>query len=329
MIPSTGPLSLLDLQNEYGGSDTISLTEYYRNYYLYPTPVLDIAYNAGIPQKTTPNNPTISLSHFRGKEKVSYKVRTWSFADSGYWYVPSDYRETFMLTVWVVGGGGQGAGWPSGAEGGGGGEGARVSAYRYPLVAGSSHQVIIGAGGTGGARVETGAYGGDSSFGNAGSDLYIYARGGIGGIASGGAAAKQHSYRDTTSANDVTKNYWIGGGTTGRNGAVRHSLMGGGSGASNCNGQVDDRSGVTAGGASTYVPIIFSYGSEYLTENNTGASSVNYMYGRGGYGCGGGDKRIANQGSWPGGGGGGADYNATGGNGAKGGVFVTLKYWGV
>lgn len=325
MIPSANAISLLDLQNEYGGSDPIGIDEYYRSYYLYPTNVLDITYNSDIPQKTTPTNPQIALNNFYGKSKVRLKTVTWSFGTSGWWYVPSDLLQTFTFQCYVVGGGGQGAGWPSGAEGGGGGE----MAYLYTqnnLVPNTAYKVIIGAGGTGAPRVETGAAGGNSSFGES-TDYYIYARGGLGGIGSGGATSRNHAAR-SEELGSIDRRYFLGGATSGRGGAPKHSLWGGGGGASNCYSFTDTRNNVVAGGASTYAPIIFSYGSTDIYENNTGASSIDYTYARGGYGCGGGDHRISNRGYFPGGGGGGADYNATGGNGASGGVFITLKYYG-
>lgn len=63
-IPSTGPITLVDVQNEFGGSNPIGLNEYY-------------AGGANVPSGTTgnlgaiPSSGLISLDHFRGSSKVN------------------------------------------------------------------------------------------------------------------------------------------------------------------------------------------------------------------------------------------------------------------
>lgn len=65
-LQSSGAISLLDLQNEYGGSSPISLSEYYRGgsfvqsgFYLKGS---FVALNTGVP-----TSGTISLSNFYGQ----------------------------------------------------------------------------------------------------------------------------------------------------------------------------------------------------------------------------------------------------------------------
>jgi hypothetical protein len=61
VLQSTGVISLANIQTEFGGTNPINLSEYY----------LDnvSGYTQGI--TGIPNtNTTISLSHFRGKEKL-------------------------------------------------------------------------------------------------------------------------------------------------------------------------------------------------------------------------------------------------------------------
>ena len=63
-IPSTGSISLQTIENEYGGTGQISMSEYYRGN-SYEKPVS--GNNTGIPQ-----NGTIKFSQFRGTEKKRY-----------------------------------------------------------------------------------------------------------------------------------------------------------------------------------------------------------------------------------------------------------------
>lgn len=58
-IPSTGPFSLFDIQDEFGGTEPISINEYYRNS---PTGYVK-TYTA---TSTIPTSGTISFSQFRG-----------------------------------------------------------------------------------------------------------------------------------------------------------------------------------------------------------------------------------------------------------------------
>lgn len=317
-LPSAGnPISFSQLQSEYGGTNPISISEYYRTHPSNVTSIANITYNSSIPRKIDATNPQVSLSNYFGKSKVTYQVRTWSFSSSGTWTVPTNWKQTEWLNVYIVGGGGQGAGWPSGAEGGGGAEVALLTKYNADFTPGQQFTVNIGAGGTGPERVESGANGGNSSFGDS-TTLYTYARGGLGGIASGSASYRNNLGRAGT--NDATglRSYYEGGGTSGRFGGGQSTGYGAGGGAAHCSG---------SGGTSGFIPYMFSYGSTSPSENFTG-NVLNTSLGQGGSGCAGGDRRIGNQGTWPGGGGGGADGNATGGNGAGGGVFVTLRYWG-
>jgi hypothetical protein len=62
VLQSSGVISLSNIQTEFGGTNPINLSEYY------------IDNGSGYTQGITgiPNtNTTISLSHFRGKEKLS------------------------------------------------------------------------------------------------------------------------------------------------------------------------------------------------------------------------------------------------------------------
>ena len=60
-IPASGPLSLTDIQTEFGGSNPISLNEYYRG-------------GAYVPNSTTtvsiPTSGAISVSNFYGTSRA-------------------------------------------------------------------------------------------------------------------------------------------------------------------------------------------------------------------------------------------------------------------
>jgi hypothetical protein len=97
-LPSSGPLSLDDIQTEFGGSNPISLDEYY-------------AGGAYVPAGTSgtygavPSSGTISIQNFYGTSKVVYRLDTDIYIDFA--LSPTDARVTFSVnsdgTVLVTG----------------------------------------------------------------------------------------------------------------------------------------------------------------------------------------------------------------------------------
>lgn len=75
-LPSSGPLSLDDIQTEFGGTNPISLDEYY-------------AGGANVPAGTTgtfgavPSSGTISIQNFYGTSKVVYRLDSDTYSDFG------------------------------------------------------------------------------------------------------------------------------------------------------------------------------------------------------------------------------------------------------
>ena len=73
-LPTSGPLSLSDIQTEFGGSNPISLSEYY-------------AGGANVPAGTTgtngpvPSSGTISISNFYGTTKVVISISNQNIGD--------------------------------------------------------------------------------------------------------------------------------------------------------------------------------------------------------------------------------------------------------
>lgn len=140
---SPNPISFLDLQNEFGGTNPISLDEYYLGSSFVNSNVPDI-----------PGSGTISLSNFRGKSSIiaSYRLIT----TSGTYTLPATSgTRIFVLAVAGGGGGGGGNGrtYAAGGVWGGGGGGSGGIGYGWfdTVSAGAQVVVTIGAGGGGGS----------------------------------------------------------------------------------------------------------------------------------------------------------------------------------
>lgn len=75
-LPSSGPLSLNDIQTEFGGTNPISLSEYY-------------AGGANVPAGTTgtfgavPSSGAISIQNFYGTSKIVYRLDNNTYIDLG------------------------------------------------------------------------------------------------------------------------------------------------------------------------------------------------------------------------------------------------------
>jgi hypothetical protein len=75
-LPSSGPLSLNDIQTEFGGTNPISLSEYY-------------AGGANVPAGTTgtygavPSSGTISIRNFYGTSKAVFRLDANTYSDFG------------------------------------------------------------------------------------------------------------------------------------------------------------------------------------------------------------------------------------------------------
>lgn len=138
MAVPTGTASLLDIQDEFGGTNPISLSEYY-------------GITAGVPA-----SGTISIDDFRGKSDY-----TWMSATGGTITTVGNYKYhtftssgTFNITIGdaqvveylVVGGGGGGGD----RHGGGGGAGGYI-AGNISVGAPATWSVTVGSGGAGGS----------------------------------------------------------------------------------------------------------------------------------------------------------------------------------
>lgn len=229
-LPSSGPLTLAQIQTEFGGSNPISLSEYY-------------AGGANVPAGTSgtngavPSSGTISIANFYGTQKVAPtfyftisshidQANLRSLAVSAGWgqtapvvatltagyYLYSSNTSAPALTIdgswpggvtfinngYVMGMGGQGGGWSSGTYNAG------ISAGGNAINLGVSCTIqnnsYIGGGGGGGGAVNSnvglgggGAGGGAGgySLGNTGTPPVNYYGGAGGGIGASGSNAPQ------------------------------------------------------------------------------------------------------------------------------------------
>ena len=161
-VPSTN-VGLSDIQSEFGGSNPISISEYYAGGSNVPSGT-----TGGVPPGSIPSSGQISIGQFRG--------------------AVSSYDIEYLV---IAGGGGGGAGSPNSTGGGGGGAGGYRNAYAsepsggggstltpYSVSAGQTTiNVTVGGGGTGRASQPAGQTSGGSSGSNSsvsGSGLTTY-----------------------------------------------------------------------------------------------------------------------------------------------------------
>ena len=216
-LQGSGAISLANIQSEFGGSNPISLSEYYRNG-AYVT-----SNNTGVP-----TSGTVSLSQFYSA------VRQFAFTISTSYTTTRDLRTLALAAGWdgsapVVATIASGV-TLQGAIGAGGGGGATVVSYGANNVAGSAGSTgltVTGSFPGGVSLINNGKiYGGGAGGGAGGST----AQGGVGGA--GGAAIV------VTTALSITNNNVIGGGGGGGGGGsawgtggIVRSGGGGGGGA--------------------------------------------------------------------------------------------------
>lgn len=87
-LPTSGPLSLSDIQTEFGGTNPISLSEYY-------------AGGANVPSGTSgtngpvPTSGTISISDFYGTSAVAYRLDPGTYLDAA--FSPNDAQVDFSV----------------------------------------------------------------------------------------------------------------------------------------------------------------------------------------------------------------------------------------
>ena len=135
-LPESGPLSLSDIQAEFGGTNPISLSEYYKG----GAYVLNTDYAPNVP-----SSGTIKISDFYGARKTTATTLTFNTAGDNLFVVPSTVVGNLQIVIMTGGGGGGGGSdSQSGAPGYGG---VTISGGSVPVSAGDIVNAYIGGGG--------------------------------------------------------------------------------------------------------------------------------------------------------------------------------------
>ena len=308
-VPSTN-VTLASIQTEFGGSNPISLSEYYSGGSNVPA-------TSPAPNGPIPSSGQISVGQFRAAVKqVS---------------VSADY---------LIVSGGAGGGAPNG--GGGGAGGVRFSNYgpsplntgtAMTLLGGTTYPVVVGAGGSNGSYNPSynGTRGSDSIFnpgGSEGSTMITTEGGGFdispdGPDADGGSGAGRNGWHGNPGGTGNTPPFSPPQGNDG-GGAGPQAASGGGGGATAAGGAGGTGGAGGNGVASNITGSSVTYGGGGGSGSDSrGYSSAAGPGGSGGGGAGNGGAGQANTG----GGGGGGYFNPGGGqqSGAGGSGKVQIR----
>ena len=148
-LPSSGPLSLSDIQAEFGGTNPISISEYYKGGAFVLT--TDFAPNV-------PTSGTINIGDFYGARKTTLTTLTFTTAGDNLFVVPSTVVGNLQI-VTMTGGGGGGGG-PDSQPGASGYGGLTITGGNVPVSAGDIVNCFVGGGGGAGGSGGGGGGGG-------------------------------------------------------------------------------------------------------------------------------------------------------------------------
>ena len=148
-LPSSGPLSLSDIQAEFGGTNPISLSEYYKGGAFVLT--TDFAPNV-------PTSGRINISDFYNARKTTLTTLTFTTAGDNLFVVPSTVVGNLQI-VTMTGAGGGGGG-PDSQPGASGYGGLTITGGNVPVSAGDIVNAYVGSGGGAGGSGGGGGGGG-------------------------------------------------------------------------------------------------------------------------------------------------------------------------
>jgi hypothetical protein len=135
-LPESGPLSLTDIQAEFGGTNPISLSEYYKG----GAYVLNTDYAPNVP-----SSGTIKISDFYGARKTTLTTLTFTSVGDNFFVLPATVVGNLQIvTMTGGGGGGGGSDSQSGAPGYGG---VTITGGSFPVSAGDVVNCFVGGGG--------------------------------------------------------------------------------------------------------------------------------------------------------------------------------------
>jgi len=343
-LPSTGQISLSNIQTIMGGTNPISLSEYYQNG--------SSSFTSGI--SNIPNiNSLIRLNFFRGKNKAAIIVQSGgtiipqtisntndlylSFPHNGSQYSIQCVRTITVQLLVVAGGGGGGN-----SIGAGGGAGGLVYSSNYILNQGQ-YTITVGGGGIGQVGQQTyPTQDGQNSTINFGVTNIITAIGGgtgqgqspayngnnnrPGGSGAGGtrwkATGSAGNQKTNTTGISSTNGYGNNGGNHVETGGWLFAAGGGGgAGGAGGNGSISGNGGGN-GGIGMQINIT---GTNIYYAG--GGGGINTYYSSGSGGLGGGGSAAGNGENGVNGFGGGAGGGGTGGTGGNGGSgIVIIRY---
>jgi hypothetical protein len=148
-LPNSGPLSLSDIQTEFGGSNPISLSEYYKGGAF----VLNTDFAPNVP-----SSGTISISDFYGARKTTLTTLTFNTPGDNLFVIPATVVGNLQIvTMTGAGGGGGGPDTQPGASGYGG---VTVTGGSMSVAPGDIVNAYVGAGGGAGGSGGGGGGGG-------------------------------------------------------------------------------------------------------------------------------------------------------------------------
>lgn len=249
-LQTTGPISFLNIQAEFGDVTPISLSEYY-------------SLASGLP-----TSGAISLNAFYGKKFIVSEIvnssRTWT---------PKANLARF-IHIYVIGAGGSGGhGWPlsnggtygntDGVAGGAGGGAGGVAYSVIPAASAGSTTVTIGVGGVGVRRTgEDGRVNGNAGTASTfvGSGLNMRGNGGGGGL----AASASSGGGDSASAAGGAGGTATGGNTL--------NLTGGAGGNMSVSGDGTRRAGA-GGGAPRFLSSNIGDGVDCVASNSSNSTA--------------------------------------------------------
>lgn len=269
-IRKSGPIKFSELQAEFGGTEPISLSEYYRG----SGSVDDIAFNG-----TIPSGGEISVEDFYDTG-IGIRSGEVSMTEPGSYFftVPSGLTEISVLLIGGGGGGGAGDTFNDRGGGGGGGGGAHARSG-IPVVPGETYIFFIGEGGWGGfddgVELRNGAPGGNSILYDENGNILMFAGGG-----GGGRSASTGNPGARGIVNNIASNDKYGYGGLGGYGQSGASANGGGGGGAGGYGSRSTSSGGDGGDTN------FNNGDNGSNGGGGGAGGTRteYFYGGGGVG---------------------------------------------
>ena len=239
-LPSSGPISMSMIQAEFGGSNPISLSEYYKNGpYVTAT---DYAPNV-------PTSGPIALSNFYGAAKTTLNTITYSTPGLYNFTIPTTLQGSITILL-VVGAGGGGGGSRFDGDGHGAANGGSGGYYQNVVIPGSAGgqtiTILVGTGGAGvpPATPATGGSGSLSYVNIVSIGYYLGAGSGTGGAgvngdnnpAFGGTGGAPNGVNGSNNAYWMTNRNTAG---TGYNGQGQNGTgYGDGGLGGNCNGPV-------------------------------------------------------------------------------------------